>query len=253
MLHADLESRWFRSWLVVQGRLYGRRRSLWGEVVLPDPGGEWLGEGSLVTAGAVEVLGCVDEGGGWWGVSGGPGVPGVEGIHVLFGGGEPVGVAVEAAGELLVDLEVLLQPVLLLTELVAFVEEWPGAACEFVERGAGGGDVGGGLVEGVAGGAAVEASGGGEFSFGVASALLGVVEVGGGAGDGLVVGCAGWLEVGELSAELVDVLSEVGVALLFGGVGGSCVGELGAGCVVEVVEPVGPSSRTDRPRQSTTS
>jgi hypothetical protein len=65
---------------------------------------------SLVTAGVVEVVGCVDEGGGWWGVSGGPGVPGVEGVEVLFGGGEPVGVAVEAAGELLVDLEVLLQP-----------------------------------------------------------------------------------------------------------------------------------------------
>jgi hypothetical protein len=150
VLHADLESRLFRSWLVVQGRLYGRRRTLWGEVVLPDPGGEWLGEGSLVTAGVVEAVGCVDEGGGWWGVSGGPGVPGVEGVEALFGGSEPVGVSVEAAGELPVDLEVLLQLVLFLTELVALVEEGLGAAGEFVEGGAGGGGVVGSFGECVA-------------------------------------------------------------------------------------------------------
>jgi hypothetical protein len=139
---------------------------------LVDPGGEWFGEGSVVAVGVVEVLGGVDEGGWWWGVSGGPGVPGVEGVEALFGCGESVGVAVEAAGELLVDLEVLLQPVLFLTELVALVEEGLGSAGEFVERGAGGGDVLGCFVECVAGGAAVESSGVGEFSFGVASALL---------------------------------------------------------------------------------
>ena len=67
--------------------------------------------------------------------------------------------------------------------LVASVEEWSGSAGEFVEGGVGGGDVVGCFVECVAGGAAVESSGGGEFSFGVASALFGAVELGGGLGD----------------------------------------------------------------------
>ena len=80
-LHADVESGWFRSWLVVDGRLDGGRGSRGDEVVLVDPGGEWFGEGSVVAARVVEVVGGVDEGGGWWGVSGGPGVPGVEGVE----------------------------------------------------------------------------------------------------------------------------------------------------------------------------
>ena len=71
--------------MVVQRRLGGGRRWPWGEVVLVDPGGEKFGEGSMVAAGVVEVLGGVDEGGGWWGVPGGPGVPGVEGVEALFG------------------------------------------------------------------------------------------------------------------------------------------------------------------------
>jgi len=75
---------------------------------LVDPGGEWFGEGSVMAAGVVEVTSGVDEGGGWWGVPGGPCVPGVESVETLFGGGEPVLIAAEAAGELLVDLEVLL-------------------------------------------------------------------------------------------------------------------------------------------------
>ena len=137
---ADVESGWFGAWLLAHGWLYGRRWS-WGEIVLVDPGGEWFGESSVVTAGVLEVLGRVDEGGGWWGVSGGPGVPGVEGVEALLGGGESVGVAVEAAGELLVDLAVLLEPLLFLSELVALVEEWLGAAGEFVERRADEGDI----------------------------------------------------------------------------------------------------------------
>ena len=224
---------------MVAGRLDGRRGSRWGEVVFVNPRGEWFREGSVVAAGVVEVVGGVDEVGGWWGVSGGPGVPGVEGVEVLLGGGESVGVAVEAAGELLVDLAVLLQPMLFLSELVALVEEWLGAACEFFEGGAGGVDVVGGFGKCVACGAPVEAACGGEFSFGVASALFGAVELGSGAVDGLVVRGAVWFEGGELSAELVDALSEVGVALLFGSLGGLCVGELGSGGVVEVGEPVG--------------
>ena len=88
--------------------MHGGCRWSWGEVALVDPCGEWFGEGSLVAAGVMEVVGGVDELGGWWGVSGGPGVPGVEGVEALFGGGEPVLIAAEAAGELLVDLEVLL-------------------------------------------------------------------------------------------------------------------------------------------------
>ena len=115
-----------------------------------DPGGEWFGEGSVVVAGVVEVVGCVDEGGWWWGVPGSPGVPGVECVDALFGDCESVGVAVEAAGELPVDLAVLLQPVLFLTELIAFVEQWLGAAGEFVDGGAGGGNIVGGFGEGVA-------------------------------------------------------------------------------------------------------
>lgn len=139
-----------------------------------DPGGKGFGEDSVMAAGVVEALGGVDECGGWWGVPGGPGVPGVDGVEPLLGGGESVGVAVEAAGELLVDLAVLLQLVLFLTELVASVEEWLGAAGELVERGAGGGDIIGGLDEGAARGPAVEASRGGELPFGVALALLSV-------------------------------------------------------------------------------
>ncbi len=212
-----------------------------------DPGGEGFGEGSVVAAGVVEVVGGVDEGGGWCRVSGRPGVPDVEGVELLFGVGEPILVSAEAARELLVDLAVLLQPVLFLTELVALVEQWLDAAGEFVKRGTGSGDTIGGLGHRVAGGAAVETAGGGEFSFGIASALLGVAEVAGGAADGVVVRGAVWFEVGELSAELVDALSELGVALLFGCVGGACVGEFGSGGVVEVGEPVGDlASRPQR-------
>ena len=54
--------------------------------------------------------------------------------------------------------------------------------------------------------------------------LLGVVEVVGGAGDGVVVGCAVWFEVGELSGELVDALLEFEVSLLLCGGVGSGVG-----------------------------
>ena len=80
-------------------------------------------------------------------MSGGPGVPGVERVEALLGGGESVGVAGEAAGELLVDLEVLLQPMLFLTELVALVDEGLGAAGEFVERRASEGDIVSDLAE----------------------------------------------------------------------------------------------------------
>ena len=45
-------------------RLHGGRRRPWGEVVLVDPRGEGFGEGSVVAAGVVEVVGGVDEGGG---------------------------------------------------------------------------------------------------------------------------------------------------------------------------------------------
>jgi hypothetical protein len=93
---------------------------------------------------------------------------------------------------------------------------------------------------------AVEPSGGGEFSFGVASALFGVVEVGRGAGGGLVVGCAMWFEVGELSAEPVDARSELGVTCLFGCMGGACVGELGTCRPAEVGETV--RDLTSRPQ-----
>lgn len=246
-LHADLESGWFGSWLVVHGRLHSWGWSLRGEVVLVDPCREWFGEGSVVTAGVVEVVGGVDECGRWCGVPGGPGVPVVESVESLLRGGEAVLIAVEAASELPVDLEVLIEPATVGAELVALVEERPGAAGEFVERGASGGDVVGGLGEGVAGGPTVEASGGGEFSFGVASALFVTVQICGGASDGVVVGGAAWFEVGELSAELDDALPELGVPGLFGGVGGVCVGELGAGGVVEVGEPVG--DLTSRPRR----
>lgn len=149
-LHADVESGWFGAWLVVHHRLGREHRSRWGEVVLVDPGGEGFGEGSVVAAGVVEVLGGVDEGGGWWGVPGRPGVPGVESVEALFDDRDSVGVAVEAAGESLVDLAVLLQPVLFLTELLALVEEGLGAAGAFVERSAGGGNIVDGFGERVA-------------------------------------------------------------------------------------------------------
>ena len=89
------------------------------------------------------------------------------------------------------------------------VEEGLGAAGEFVECGAGGGDVVGGFGDGVSCGAAVEASGVGEVAFGLSVSLFGVVEVAGDGGDGVVVGCAAVFEVGELSGELVDAVLDV--------------------------------------------
>lgn len=99
---------------MVHRRLHGWC-SLWGEVVVVDPCGEWFGEEPVVTAAVVEVVGGVDELGGWWGVSDGPGVPGVESVEALSGSGESTLASVEAAGELPVDLEVLFEPATFLT------------------------------------------------------------------------------------------------------------------------------------------
>lgn len=57
------------------------------------------------------------------------------------------------------------------------VEEGLGAAGDLVECGLGGGDIGGGEGDPLAGGSAVKASVGGEFAFGLPVPLLGVVEV----------------------------------------------------------------------------
>ena len=238
-LHADVDSGWLESWLVVDGRLHGWGRSSWCEVVLVDPGREWFGEEFVVAAGVVEVVGGVDEGGGTGGMSLGPLVPGVEGVEALLGVVESVVVAVEAPGELAVDGEMLLESAAFGAELVSLVEEWSGAAGDFVERGLRGGDVVGGVGDGVSCGAAVEPSGGGECLFGLTVSSLRVVEVGSAAGDGVVVGCAVWVEVVELSGELVDAVLEFEVALLFDGGVGLGGGELTGGVVVELVEPVG--------------
>lgn len=106
-LQADVQSGRFEARRVVDGRLYGRR-SPWDETMLVHPCGEWIGEGSVVAAGSVEVVRGVDESGRWWRLAGGPGVPGVEGVESLLCGSESGLVAVEAAGELPVDSELLL-------------------------------------------------------------------------------------------------------------------------------------------------
>ncbi len=76
-----------------------------------DPFGEWFGEECVVAAGVVEVLGGVDEGSGAWRVSVGPFGPGVDGRDAVLGVEEPVVVAVEAAGELSVGGDVVLDSV----------------------------------------------------------------------------------------------------------------------------------------------
>ncbi len=192
-----------------------------------------------MAAGVVEVVGGVDECGGAWGVSVGPFGPGVEGVESLLGVVEPVVVAVELSGE----LSVVVRWCWSRSRSERSWSRWSrrGWARRVISSSAvvGGGDVVGGVGDGVSCGSAVEASCVGEFSFGLTLSLLRVVEVGGGAGDGVVVGCAVWFEVGELSGELVDALLEFEVSLLLCGGVGSGVGELLSGVVVEVVEPVG--------------
>ena len=207
--------------------------------MLVDPGVEGYGEEGVVAAGVVEVVAGVDELGGAGGVSVGPVGPGVEGVELLLGVEEPVVVAVELSGELSVDGEVLLEPIAFGAELVSLVEQRLGAPGDLAERCLRCGDVVGAVGDGVSCGAAVESSGVGEFSFGLTVSLLGVVEVGRDAGDGVVVGCAVWFEVGELSGELVDAGLEFEVLLLLGGGVCSGVGEFVSGVLVEVVEPVG--------------
>ena len=55
-----------------EGGSLRQRWVLWGQVVFVDPGVEGVGEECVLTAGVVEVVGGVDEGGGAWGVSVGP-------------------------------------------------------------------------------------------------------------------------------------------------------------------------------------
>lgn len=151
---------------------------------------------------------------------------------MLAGGADWVVVAVEAAAELLIAA-------VFAADLVTLTKQGLGATGEFVELGAGGGDLVAGLGDGVSGGAAVQESAGGEFVFGSAVALFCVVQVAGGGGDGMVVGCAVVFEVGELPTELVDACLAFGVSSLlmvaFGLGGGVGV----AGVAVEVFEPVG--------------
>ncbi len=142
---------------MLDGRTLGRGGVLWGEVMLVDPVGEWFGEECVVAAGVVEVVGGVDERGGAWGVSVGPVVPGVEGVEAVLGVVEPVVVAVELSGELSVDGEVVSESVALGAEFVSLVEEGLGAAGDLFECSLGGGDVHGGIGEGVSRCAAVEA------------------------------------------------------------------------------------------------
>jgi hypothetical protein len=143
---------------VLYDRLHGWCRALRGEVVFLHPGGEWFGEQAVVAAGVVEVVGGVDECGGAWGVSVGPVGPGVEGVESMLILEEPVVVAVELSGELLVRGEVVLESVAFGAEFGSLVEEWLGAAGDLVECGVGGGDVVGGIGDGVSCGSAVESS-----------------------------------------------------------------------------------------------
>lgn len=130
---AEFESGWFWSRDVLHDRLRGTR-GLWGcEVVLMDPFGEWFGEECVVAAGVVEVLGGVDEGSGAWGVSVGPVGPGVEGVDAVLGVEEPVVVAVEAAGELSVGGDVVLDSAAFGAQFVSLVEHLLCAAGDLVE------------------------------------------------------------------------------------------------------------------------
>lgn len=128
MLEPDLESGRFWSGPVLYDRLHGWCRALRGEVVFLHPGGEGFGEECVVAAGVVEVVGGVDECGRAWGVSVGPVGPGVEGVEAVLILEEPVVVAVELSGELLVGGEVVLESVAFGAELVALFEEWLAAA-----------------------------------------------------------------------------------------------------------------------------
>ncbi len=102
-----------------------------------------------MAAGVVEMVGGVGERGGAGGMSVGPVGPGVEGVDAALGVEEPVVVAVETAGELSVDGEVLSEPIALGAEFVSLVEQRLGAPGDLAKRGRGGGDLVGAVVDGV--------------------------------------------------------------------------------------------------------
>ncbi len=177
-------------------------------------------------------------------VARGPVVPDVERVDGHFGCCEATVEMIEFLGELSLRFGVLAESGVFGAELVALVEEWLGAAGELVERRLRGRDFVRGERDFVAGSASVEPAAFGEVVFGLSVLLPGCVEIGGDGGDRSVVWRTLRREFVELGGQLVDVLLESHVVLMFGFV--SCVGggEFLGGSLVDIGEPV--RNRTSR-------